>query len=116
MQYRGVRGYIVEGGCRDSAFILRIGFPVFCTHCTPTDVVGRWVAEGFGEPIRVGNVDVRTGDYVMADRDGIVIVPEELVEEVTAKAEEVLKTESLVRKAILAGVDPKEAYLKYGKF
>jgi 4-hydroxy-4-methyl-2-oxoglutarate aldolase len=53
---------------------------------------------------------------VLADRDGIVIVPAEVAEQVVTRTEEVLQTESLVRKAILQGVDPQEAYLAYGKF
>jgi adenylate cyclase len=57
-----------------------------------------------------------SGDYVLADPDGIVIIPQALVEEVTVEAEEVLRKENLVRKAILQGVDPVAAYLQYGKF
>lgn len=113
---RGVRGYIVDGGCRDTEFITRIGFPVFCRYFTPRDVVGRWAAGGFGEPITMGDVNVQTGDYVVADRDGIVVIPESMAETTVKEAEAVLRTESKVRKAILHGADPKEAYLKYGKF
>ncbi|UCH27071.1 MAG: RraA family protein [Trueperaceae bacterium] len=116
LQFRGVRGYIVDGGCRDSAFISGIGFRVFSRYFTPVDVVGRWVADRYGEPITIGEVTISTGDYVMADRDGIVIIPAEMAEDVVTRTEEVLETESLVRKAILEGVDPQEAYLKYGKF
>ncbi len=116
LQLRGIRGYIVDGGSRDSEFISRIGFKVFCKYFTPVDVVGRWVADKLAEPIKIGKVDIETGDYVMADRDGIVIIPKAIAEEVVKKTEAVLQTESLVRKAILEGVDPQEAYLKYGKF
>ena len=116
LQLRGIRGYIVDGGCRDSAFIKRIGFKVFCKYYTPVDIVGRWVATGYGEPITIGNVKIRTKDFIMADRDGVVVIPQEIATEVIEKTEEVLKTESLVRKAIMNGVDPQEAYLKYGKF
>jgi regulator of RNase E activity RraA len=114
--YRGVRGYIVDGGCRDTDFILRLGFPVFCRYTTPRDIVGRWRAERFNEPVEIGGVEIRGGDYVLADRDGSVIIPSEVAEEVIAEVERVMATENLVRKAILEGVDPKEAYLRYGKF
>jgi regulator of RNase E activity RraA len=116
LQYRQVRGYIVDGGCRDSAFITEIGFPVFCRYHTPRDVVGRWVAQKFAEPIIIGEVKIHTGDYVLADCDGIVVIPAEIAEETVGETEEVLRTENLVRKAILEGVDPQEAYLKFGKF
>ena len=78
--------------------------------------MGCWVAEEFAEPIVIGQVTIQTGDYAMADRDGIVIIPADIAEETVTKTEEVLRTENLVRKAILEGVDPQEAYLKYGKF
>jgi 4-hydroxy-4-methyl-2-oxoglutarate aldolase len=116
MKLRGVRGYIVDGGCRDSDFIEKIGFPVFCRYFTPRDVVGRWRADSFGEPVTIGGVVVSKDDFILADRDGVVVVPAAIAEEVVTRTEEVLQTENLVRKAILQGVDPQEAYLKYGKF
>jgi regulator of RNase E activity RraA len=116
MQFRGVRGYVVDGGCRDAAFIEKIGFRVFCRYFTPIDVVGRWLPEAFGQPIRIGSVEVKTGDYVYGDRDGVVVIPGDMAERVVTRVEQVMQTESLVRKAILQGVDPQEAYLKYGKF
>jgi 4-hydroxy-4-methyl-2-oxoglutarate aldolase len=114
--YRGVRGYMVDGGCRDTDFILKLGFPVFCRYTTPRDIVGRWRAERFNEPIEIGGVTIRAGDYVLGDQDGVVVIPVEVVEEVVTEVERVMATENLVRKAILEGVDPKEAYLRYGKF
>jgi 4-hydroxy-4-methyl-2-oxoglutarate aldolase len=116
MKYRGVRGYVVDGGCRDSSFIESIGFRVFCRYFTPVDVVGRWVADAFGEPITIGEVPITSGDYLIADRDGIVIIPAGIAEEVVARTEEVLATENKVRTAILQGTDPQQAYLDYGKF
>ena len=116
MKFKGIRGYIVDGGCRDSDFISKIGFKVFCKYYTPIDVVGRWTAQCFEEPIQIDGVMINSGDYVLADRDGIVIIPQAVAEEVVLRTEEVLRTENLVRTAILSGADPQEAYLKYGKF
>lgn len=116
LQYRGIRGYIVDGGSRDNAFIRRIGFPLFSRFQTPRDVVAAWRPEAFGEPITIGHVRIHTGDYVLADIDGIVVIPQSIAEEVVSKVEVVIRTESLVRKAILSGTDPKQAYLQFGKF
>jgi regulator of RNase E activity RraA len=116
LQHRGVRGYIVDGGTRDSAFILELGFRVFCRYTTPSDIAGKWVMDSLGKPITIGSLTIQQGDYVMADQDGVVIIPEAIVGEVVEATEEVLRRESLVRKAILEGVDPREAYLKFGKF
>jgi len=52
----------------------------------------------------------------MADRDGALVIPQEIIAEVTDKVEEVLRTENKVRTAILQGVDPVEAYLTHRKF
>lgn len=116
LKFRGIRGYIVDGGSRDNDFILNIGFRVFCRFFTPRDVVGEWAATAFGEPISMGGLTIRTGDYVLGDRDGIVVIPEAIVEDVVSEVEAVIATENLVRKAILEGVDPKTAYLRHGKF
>jgi regulator of RNase E activity RraA len=114
--YKGVRGYLCDGGCRDTVRILQAGLRVWFRYHTPRDVVGRWVPDGFGDPIVIGGVSIRTGDYLMADRDGALIIPAGIIDEVTGKVEDVLRTENKVRTAILRGVDPVEAYMKHRKF
>jgi 4-hydroxy-4-methyl-2-oxoglutarate aldolase len=116
LQHKGVRGYVVDGGCRDTEFILKIGFPVFCSFNTPADIVGRWVPDRFGQPVTIGDVTIATGDYILGDRDGVVVIPGGIAAEVIARTEDVISTESKVRSAILSGMDPQEAYLKFGKF
>jgi regulator of RNase E activity RraA len=116
LKLKGVRGYVADGGCRDVDFILKLGFPVWCRYFTPRDIVGYWLPDSFDQPIRIGDVMVRPGDLALGDRDGMVILPQERAEEVVAAAETAIGTENLVRKAILAGMDPQEAYRKYGKF
>ncbi|WDE97564.1 RraA family protein [Lentisphaera profundi] len=116
LSYKKVRGYIVDGGVRDSEFIEKVGFPVWNRYFTPRDVVGRWVPESFDKAIIIGDVTINPGDYTFADRDGVVIIPADIAEAVCTRAEELIGTENLVRKAILEGVDPVDAYLKYGKF
>lgn len=116
LHFRGVRGYVVDGGCRDTDFILTLGFPVYCSFHTPKDIVGRWVPDRFGEPVTIGGVTVSTGDWLLADRDGVVIIPGAIAAEVVQKTEAVQLQENRVRTAILAGMDPQEAYLKFGKF
>lgn len=116
LQFRGVRGYVVDGGCRDTDFILKLGFPVFCSFTTPKDIVAKWVPDRFGEPITIGDVTVCTGDFLIGDRDGVVVIPGKIADEVVAKTEDAVRTENKVRSAILSGMDPQEAYLQYGKF
>jgi regulator of RNase E activity RraA len=116
LKARGVLGYVVDGGSRDTDLVLEQAFPVFCAFLTPADIVERWVPDSYGEPIVIGGVTVRTGDWLLGDRDGVVIIPGELVEEVVRRTEEVVATESDMRRALIGGLDPVEAYLKFGKF
>lgn len=116
LKARGVLGYVVDGGSRDTDLVLAEGFPVFCSFLTPSDIVERWVPDRYGEPVTIGAVTISTGDYLLGDRDGVVIIPGAIAEEVVTKAEEVVATESDMRRALVGGMDPVEAYLKYGKF
>jgi regulator of RNase E activity RraA len=116
LQARGVRGYVVDGGSRDTDLVLEQGFPVFCAFLTPADIVERWIPERYGEPVTIGGVTIATGDWLLGDRDGVVIIPGALVDEVLRRTEAVVATESDMRRALIAGLDPVEAYLRYGKF
>src|SRR5437763_534461 len=116
LQARGVLGYVVDGGSRDTDLVLAQGFPVFCAFLTPADVVERWVADRFGEPVIIGTTTINSGDFLLGDRDGVVIIPREVVEEVVAKTEDVVATESEMRKALMGGMDPVDAYNRFGKF
>ncbi|MCX7630144.1 MAG: hypothetical protein N2038_07825 [Geminicoccaceae bacterium] len=116
LKLKGVLGYVVDGAVRDLAFIARIGFPVAFRHTTPADIVGRWLVDALDAPIVVGAVRIHPGDYLLADADGIVVLPRARAPEIVAAAEAAMNTENRVREAIRAGEDPQQAYLKYGKF
>jgi len=116
LQARGVLGFVVDGGSRDTELVIEHGFPVFCTFLTPADIVARWVPDRFGEPVTIGTVTIATGVFVLGDRDGVVVIPSTIVEEVVTRTEEVVATESEMRIALVGGMDPVEAYSKYGKF
>lgn len=113
---RDVPGYIVDGGCRDADFLVARNFPVFCRFLTPSDIVGRWLPDRLGEPLTIGRVTISSGDYVLADRDGIVVLPEAIAEKAISETETMMNTESELRKAIMNGEDPQAAYLKYRVF
>ena len=116
LQARGVLGFVVDGGSRDTELVVAQGFPVFCAFLTPADVVARWVPDRFGEPVTIGAVTIATGDYLLGDRDGVVASPRAVADEAVAKTEEVVATESEMRRALIAGMDPVAAYNKFGKF
>jgi 4-hydroxy-4-methyl-2-oxoglutarate aldolase len=116
LKARGVTGVVLDGGCRDVDFIVREEFPVFARFVTPQDSVPRWEVVDWGHEVVVGDVRVATGDYVLGDRDGVVVVPAGLADEVLARARAVVGTENEVRRAVRAGLPPLEAFERYGKF
>lgn len=116
LQRKGVLGVVTDGALRDTNFILKLGLPCWGTHYTPRDVVGLWLPTAIGETISIEDVNVNPGDWVHGDRDGMVVIPAAHLDEVIDKGVTAMATESMVRRAILDGVDPQEAYLKYGKF
>ena len=77
---------------------------------------GYWLPDQFEQPIKIGEVTIHFGDYVLGDRDGMVILPKDRAETIIEASEQAIATENKVRTAILDGMDPQEAYLKYGKF
>jgi len=116
LMFKGTKGYLMDGHCRDVEEIIDAKFPVFCRLSTPADIVERWKYDALGDPITIGSVTICSGDYIIADMDGAVIIPQEVVEEVVTETEKVMNTESEMRKAILGGMDPEQAYLKFQKF
>ena len=116
LNHRGVLGYVVDGGNRDSEFIKKLGWPVFFRYFTPKDVVGKWAVESMGKPIVIGEVEITSGDWILADIDGVLVIPQSMIESVLDKTEEIMSTESELRMMILNGMDPQEAYKKYRLF
>ena len=116
LMVKDTKGYVVDGRCRDVDFILDLDFPVFCDLNTPADIVERWTYDRLGDPISIGTVTICSSDWLIADRDGVVVIPGDIAEQVVGETEKVMSTESEMRDAILAGMDPEQAYLKYGKF
>jgi regulator of RNase E activity RraA len=113
---RGVAGCVLDGGCRDVRFILDAGFPVFSRFVTPEDSTWRWELEATQVPVTIGRVTIEPGDWIVADDDGVVVVPQAVAEAVLTDAEEKAATESEIRVAVRGGMSPLEAYERYGTF
>ncbi|NML46203.1 RraA family protein [Ramlibacter sp. G-1-2-2] len=116
LKNKGVLGCVADGYVRDVDFLIEMGFQTWSRGFTPRDIVGYWLPRAIEVDIRIGDVIIAPGDYLLGDRDGMVRVPQALAAEVLEQAEAAIATENKVRSAILRGVDPQQAYLEFGKF
>jgi len=112
--YSGCRGVILDGPTRDSAAIHDMKFPVFHVGFHPADSLGRLDVSNHNIPINCGGVLVYPGDLVLADHDGVVVVPAGVAEEALRLAEEKVSGENLVRKALAEGMKTADAFKKFG--
>lgn len=90
---RGFSGAVIDGGVRDLPQLKRIGFPVYSTGPVPSTTVGHYRFAGANIPIACDGVAVNPGDIVVADQDGVVVVPREHAAEVLILAEQLDNSE-----------------------
>jgi len=99
---RGLNGVVIDGALRDSGDIAKLGFPAFSRLVMPN--AGE--PKGFGEigvPIRVGGVKVESGDWILGDDDGVVVLPRNLAVEYANRSMDVLEKENRIREEIKEG-------------
>jgi len=116
LKNKGVLGCVADGYVRDAEFLIAMGFQTWSRGFTPRDIVGYWLPRAVDVDVRIGDVIVAPGDYLLGDRDGLLRVPLALLGEVLDQAEAAIATENKVRTAILGGMDPQQAYVEFGKF
>ena len=77
MKYRGLAGAIVDGGIRDTPQIARLQFPVFSRGVVPSTTVNHYRFAGKNIAVNCAGVEVHPADIIVADMDGVVVVPHE---------------------------------------
>ena len=100
---KGVAGLIAEGPVRDIDEAIGYGFTVFSRGLTARTARGRVVEVEVNQPVTVGDVEVRAGDFVIADGSGIVFIRAEDIDRVLDAAEDIAGREAAMAKALLAG-------------
>lgn len=112
--YRGAVGAVIDGATRDTAYIERMGFPLFCKGIMPLDSKGRMDVIAYQVPVMCGGVLVNPGDVVYADRDGVAVIPADVLDKVIEMTLHKLSMEDVVRDDLKKGVSATEVYEKYG--
>ena len=113
---RDLAGAILDGGVRDLTEIRRdYGFPVYARAVSPGTTLGRFKTLGANVPVVCGGVEVNPGDFIVADLDGVVVVPRAHAEEILAMSQEIDRRELEQAKLIVQARSLKEGLAKYGR-
>lgn len=101
-QLRGMAGMVIDGSVRDSASIAALGFPVFCRGL---DIRGTSKLDPgqIGETITLGSVEIRRGDFVVADADAIVVLPSEAAADAVSAGEARMAREAAMMERLRSG-------------
>lgn len=110
----GCVGVILEGNLRDVEGLREIGFQVFYRDLSPLNAIGRWEMEASQVPVAIGDVTIEPGDVVLAEFDGIVVIPVADAEPVLLKAEEITGAEARVREEMRTGKSPLDSLERHG--
>lgn len=119
MKRRGCAGALVDGGIRDIEWIARQRFPVYARYRTPVQSIGRWKVADWQVPVDMPGatskrVKVRPGDFVLADTDGVIVIPKRVAAKVLAEAERMTSKEGRIRRDLGRGASLEEVLKKYG--
>ncbi len=90
---KGIEGVVVDGGSRDADYVAELKFPLFSRHITPRTGKTRTKMLEMNGEIQCGGIRVRAGDVVVADRTGVIVIPQERAAEVLEKSRKAIKGE-----------------------
>jgi regulator of RNase E activity RraA len=115
MSVRGFSGAVIDGGVRDVAYLTKIGFPVYALGIVPSTSVGHYRFGGANVPVICDGVAVNSADIVVADADGVVVVPRAQAAQVLALAQEMDFKEHSMYADIEKLKSIQEAVKKFGR-
>ena len=110
----GCVGAIIDGAVRDVVKMTAMNFPVFARGTSPYDSRDRNRVIDIDVPVEIDGVIFSPGDLVIADADGIVVVPKAMEAEAIQSAWDKVHAENTVRDAIAHGMTATDAFKKYG--
>lgn len=112
--YKGVVAAITDGPVRDTSRMRAMEFKVFGVGTNPIDINGRYEVVAHNVACEIDGVTINPGDLIVADLDGVVVVPKSQIAEVVRRVEEKNSGENLFRDAVKKGMSPTEAFATYG--
>jgi regulator of RNase E activity RraA len=115
MAARGFSGAVIDGGVRDVSYLRKIGFPVFAMGIVPSTSVNHYRFAGAGIPVVCDGVTVNGGDIVVADADGVAVVPRSKAQEILTLAQQMDFKEHSMYPYIEKMKSIEEAVKKFGR-
>ena len=115
-QARGAVGAAVNGGVRDIAQIAELDFPVFGVDRRIKDIRRRGFMSGWNVDVEIDGVPIRPGDGVVADANGVVIIPQEHLESITQRLERAYGEEEAVQRGLRTGEDARTLFNNHHRF
>jgi len=115
MKYRGLAGAVVDASVRDLPQIKRLQFPVFSRGIVPSTSINHYRFAGANNPVTCAGVRVNPNDIIVADEDGVAVVPRAHAAEILKKAQELDNTEHTMVPFIEKFRSIKEAVAKFGR-
>jgi regulator of RNase E activity RraA len=112
--HRGVAGTVVNGVCRDTAEADRADYPLYAAGRFMRTGKDRVQVDAVGVPITLGDVRVCVGDIIVADQDGVVVIPSARADDVIQRAQAMQQTEQRIVAAGLSGMPLSEARRQFG--
>ena len=111
---RGLCGWVVNGCVRDVRDIVELGFPVHCCGTSPIKSSPALETVGIQIPVEIGGVQIKSGDLIVADDTGVVVVPISKASEVLEKARHIKKNEEKVAELLRSGLNFRDARKQTG--
>lgn len=115
MKARGLAGAVIDGGVRDVGQIQKIQFPVYSRSIVPSTSINHYRFAGSNIPVRAAGVPVFPNDLIMADQDGVVVIPRDKADQILAKAQQLDQTEHTMYPFIEKYRSIKEAVERFGR-
>jgi regulator of RNase E activity RraA len=112
-QRLGLAGTVVHGACRDVAEFVDSGYAVFARAATPRSGRGVVASTEVAVPLSVDGIAIAPGDTVVADRDGVVVVPAERADEVFTLARQIATRDGALERAVTGGQPLTEARRRF---
>lgn len=114
---KGAVGAVVNGGCRDKKEVANMSFPVFCKYTTPCEAMTLYYMKECNTILNMKNslgenIDIYPNDLIMADSDGVVVIPKKLEQEILEKAQAIRDRELKAKELLKNGTSVYDTFSK----